>query len=113
MNAIDKIFDRYPAIPIGILVGMLMHRSCCGCAWCCGRGSGLPDYSESRPAVRRGAGPLEATLVQLDRRSDPFRVRDLLNGGVAIFGRAGSGKTSSSGRTLLQAIVNFDEEKMP
>lgn len=37
---------------------------------------------------------------------DPFRVRDLLNGGCLILGRAGSGKTSSSGRTLMQAIVD-------
>jgi hypothetical protein len=37
---------------------------------------------------------------------DYFRVRDLLNGGMLILGRAGSGKTSSSGRTLMQAIVS-------
>jgi hypothetical protein len=37
---------------------------------------------------------------------DPYRVRDLLNGGCLILGRAGSAKTSSSGRTLMQAIVN-------
>jgi hypothetical protein len=36
---------------------------------------------------------------------DQFRVRDLLNGGVVILGRAGSGKTSSSGRTLMASIV--------
>jgi hypothetical protein len=37
---------------------------------------------------------------------DPFRVRDLLNGGVLILGRAGSGKTSSSGTTIGRAIVS-------
>src|ERR1700730_17986166 len=37
---------------------------------------------------------------------DPYRVRDLRNGGCLILGRAGSGKTSSSGRTLMQAIVD-------
>lgn len=36
---------------------------------------------------------------------DCFRVRDLLNGGVAILGRAGSGKTSSSGRRLMKSIA--------
>jgi hypothetical protein len=40
---------------------------------------------------------------------DPFRVRDLLNGGCLILGRAGSGKTSSSGRTLMQAIVSHPQ----
>ena len=35
-----------------------------------------------------------------------FTIRDLLNGGVAITGRAGSGKTSSSGREIAQAIIN-------
>jgi hypothetical protein len=37
---------------------------------------------------------------------DLFTLRDLLNGGCLILGRAGSGKTSSSGRTLMQAIVD-------
>lgn len=37
---------------------------------------------------------------------DPYRVRDLLNGGLLVIGRSGSGKTSSSGRTVAQAIVN-------
>lgn len=37
--------------------------------------------------------------------TDAFTVRDLLNGGVAIFGRTGSGKTSSSGKALARAVV--------
>lgn len=37
--------------------------------------------------------------------SDPFTVRDLLNGGIAILGRAGSGKTSSSGKLVGNGIV--------
>jgi type IV secretory pathway TraG/TraD family ATPase VirD4 len=36
---------------------------------------------------------------------DSFTVRNLLNGGVSIIGRAGSGKTSSSGKLLGNAIV--------
>lgn len=49
--------------------------------------------------------PLDSPLLQWNPR-DAFRVRDLLNGGCLILGRAGSGKTSSSGRTLMQAIVS-------
>lgn len=39
--------------------------------------------------------------------SDQFTVRDLLNGGVAIFGRTGSGKTSSSGKVLANALARL------
>jgi hypothetical protein len=48
--------------------------------------------------------PLEQELFHWDERN-PYRARDLLNGGCLILGRAGSGKTSSSGRTLMQAVV--------
>lgn len=37
---------------------------------------------------------------------EPYRCRSLLDGGILICGRSGSGKTSSSGRVLGQAIVN-------
>jgi hypothetical protein len=36
---------------------------------------------------------------------DAFTIRDLLNGGIAIFGRSGGGKTSGPGRRLLSAII--------
>jgi type IV secretory pathway TraG/TraD family ATPase VirD4 len=39
--------------------------------------------------------------------NDPFTERDLLNGGVAIFGRTGSGKTSSSGRVIASSVVRL------
>lgn len=39
--------------------------------------------------------------------SDRFTVRDLLNGGVAIFGRTGSGKTSSSGKAIANALARL------
>jgi type IV secretory pathway TraG/TraD family ATPase VirD4 len=48
---------------------------------------------------------LDVALLQWTKH-DPFTVRDLLNGGVCIVGRVGSGKTSSSGRIIAQAIVN-------
>jgi hypothetical protein len=54
---------------------------------------------------RRRNGDLDVPLFHWTKR-DPFTVRDLLNGGVCIVGRVGSGKTSSSGRILAQAIVN-------
>lgn len=47
---------------------------------------------------------LDAVLLRWTE-SDPFTVRDLLAGGIAIFGRTGSGKTSSSGKALANAIV--------
>jgi len=49
--------------------------------------------------------PLDKALLHWTEY-DPFRVRDLLNGGCLILGRTGSGKTSSSGRQLMQAIVD-------
>ncbi len=47
---------------------------------------------------------LDAVLLWWSKK-DAFTVRDLLNGGVAIFGRTGSGKTSSSGKALANGIV--------
>jgi hypothetical protein len=52
---------------------------------------------------RKLAHPLDRALFNWTPY-DPFRVRDLLNGGCLILGRAGSGKTSSSGKTLMQAV---------
>jgi hypothetical protein len=49
-------------------------------------------------------GGLDAILFMWTPK-DPFTVRDLMNGGVSIIGRAGSGKTSSSGKLLGNAIV--------
>ncbi|MBS0206934.1 MAG: hypothetical protein JSS49_29005 [Planctomycetes bacterium] len=40
-------------------------------------------------------------------RQDPYTVRDFVNGGIAVLGRTGSGKTSSSGRLLAEMIVRF------
>ncbi|OWK40995.1 type IV secretory system conjugative DNA transfer family protein [Fimbriiglobus ruber] len=69
-------------------------------------GSRLP-----RTMARWVRGRVFPAPDELDRRllwwtpADPFTVRDLLNGGVSIVGRAGSGKTSSSGRALAAAVV--------
>jgi len=50
--------------------------------------------------------PLDTPLLHWSN-TDPFRVRDLLNGGVCITGRSGSGKTSSSGKEIGQAILGY------
>lgn len=49
---------------------------------------------------------LDAALLRWND-CDVFTVRDLLSGGVAIFGRTGSGKSSSSGKALARAIVGY------
>jgi hypothetical protein len=52
------------------------------------------------------ADGLDRVLLHWDE-DNAFTLRDLLNGGVAIFGRTGSGKTSSSGKALAHAIVSL------
>ncbi|MBX3444185.1 MAG: type IV secretory system conjugative DNA transfer family protein [Planctomyces sp.] len=64
----------------------------------------LTGGSGPQPSVS-GDG-LERTLLRWTQ-DDAFSVRELLNGGVAIFGRTGSGKTSSSGKALGNAIVRL------
>ncbi|MBY0589145.1 TraM recognition domain-containing protein [bacterium] len=49
-------------------------------------------------------GNLDRILFRWTRR-DPFRVRDLLNGGILILGITGSGKSSSSGKHIARAVV--------
>src|SRR5260370_34048387 len=58
----------------------------------------------SRPAAK--PDPLGHILFRWTD-NDPFTVRDLLNGGVSIMGRVGSGKTSGSGRWIGEAIINY------
>lgn len=58
------------------------------------------------PQAKRSKDPLDNPLLWWSE-TDAFTVRDLLNGGVSIIGRAGSGKTSSSGREIGQAILNL------
>lgn len=63
------------------------------------------DNRRKRPVLyRKTKDTLDKPLFQWSDR-DAFTIRDLLNGGVAITGRAGSGKTSSSGRQLGNAIL--------
>lgn len=73
---------------------LLLWLAVCGLLWLLVR----------RRQPRRGN--LDAALFHWTKH-DPFTVRDLVNGGVCIVGRVGSGKTSSSGRVLAQAIVNY------
>jgi hypothetical protein len=55
---------------------------------------------------KRVIDPLDEKILLLSEH-DPFTLRHLLNGGVAVFGRTGSGKTSSSGRELAEAAVRI------
>jgi hypothetical protein len=95
MSEIFSLFDRYPAIPIcGMAVLVLLGAA----GW-------FKRKRGAKAASSLAAGLLGQVLFWWTPR-DPFTVRDLLNGGCLILGRAGSGKTSSSGRTLMQAIVS-------
>lgn len=64
----------------------------------------LKDPVHAVAATARDA--LDAVLLHWSD-NDAFTVRDLLSGGVAVFGRTGSGKTSSSGKALARAIVRY------
>ncbi len=55
---------------------------------------------------RQATDGLDRVLLHWNEEN-AFTMRDLLNGGVAIFGRTGSGKTSSSGKALARAIVGL------
>ncbi len=67
---------------------------------------GVRRLKAAKAGLRIGNDPLDAELLRWNE-NDAFTVRDLLNGGVAIFGRTGSGKTSSSGKALANAIVRL------
>ncbi len=81
--------------PLAMLVG--------GAGAVCMASAFLGKGSKLRGKVRDA---LDAVLLNWNE-SDAFTVRDLLNGGVAIFGRTGSGKTSSSGKALANAVVRY------
>jgi type IV secretory pathway TraG/TraD family ATPase VirD4 len=55
---------------------------------------------------RRARDVLDTVLLEWTP-SDPFTVRDLLNGGIATFGRSGSAKTSSSGKAIGRAVIGY------
>ena len=55
---------------------------------------------------RQQADALDHVLLAWND-SDRFTVRDLLNGGVAVLGRTGSGKTSSSGKAIANALARL------
>ncbi len=67
---------------------------------------GIRRFKAARAGLRFAKDPLDSELLRLSE-SDPFTVRDLLNGGVVIFGRTGSGKTSGSGYQIGKAIVRL------
>ena len=60
----------------------------------------------TKHTARRHGDVLDCELLSWNE-SDRFTVRDLLNGGVAILGRTGSGKTSSSGKAIANALARL------
>ena len=65
---------------------------------------GIQRHKAVRVTIASAKDSLASVLLWWGE-NDAFTVRDLLNGGVAIFGRTGSGKTSSSGKALANAVV--------
>jgi len=58
-----------------------------------------------RPKSPTSTDLLDRVLLHWNE-DNAFTVRDLLSGGVSIWGRTGSGKTSSSGKALAQAMIH-------
>lgn len=63
-------------------------------------------FGKKRGASQPKGGLLDRVVLWWSQH-DPLTVRDLLNGGIAIFGRTGSGKTSSSGKQLARGIIGL------
>lgn len=80
-------------IVVGLLVAKVLDR----------------NWSRQRKPSARSPNPSDPLAKPLFwwTKSDPLTVRDLLNGGIAIFGRTGSGKTSGSGRQIGKGIVGL------
>ncbi|WP_437193668.1 type IV secretory system conjugative DNA transfer family protein [Planctomicrobium sp. SH527] len=70
----------------------------------------MPGQRRGNTSYKRRRSPdgLDRVLFAWND-SDRFTVRDLLNGGVAIFGRTGSGKTSSSGKAIANALARLPQ----
>jgi hypothetical protein len=70
-----------------------------GAAWRLWKGRAAPDGTPP-------ADMLERCLLRWTPH-DPFTLRSLLNGGICVLGRPGSGKTSSSGRLIGRECINL------
>src|SRR4051794_38054878 len=64
-----------------------------------------------RNRLRQPKDPLDHPLLWFNR-DDCLTVREFLGGGVAIMGMTGSGKSSSSGKALAQAILGYPKSGM-
>ncbi len=82
----NEIFLLTVIVIAGILIGKAQKRH---------PSQAMPDDPED---------PLDRTLLHWSAK-DRFTFRDLLNGGICITGRSGSGKTSSSGTEIALAIL--------
>ncbi|OWK34926.1 type IV secretory system conjugative DNA transfer family protein [Fimbriiglobus ruber] len=93
----------------GIALALYAHdrggdRAFAGLFGLCGVGFlALALRRTNRQNRTTGAGLLDKVLLRWG--ADTFTLRDLLSGGVAVFGASGSGKTSSTGRALAKAIL--------
>lgn len=87
--------DKYLAAAGGLLGTACMAQAVL-------RGSKRPG----KVKTQKTSDGLDRVLLHWDE-ANAFTVRDLLNGGVCVMGRSGSGKTSSSGRALAEAIVRL------
>ncbi len=112
MNSIFKLFDEQPLIPLGLVAFLVVlaimqrrQRKADTTGYPVTAASANADIGMPVARSQQPRGPLDVPLFHWTPR-DPFRIRDLLNGGALTLGRAGAGKTSSSGRMLMQSIVN-------
>jgi hypothetical protein len=65
---------------------------------------GKPPELKAQVNKAAAHSPLDVVLLHWDRQ-DVYTLRDLLNGGVCVLGRPGSGKSSSSGFQLGKGVV--------
>ena len=62
-------------------------------------------FSKLLPGKKRAPDPLDRPLMQWSK-FDAFTVRDLLNGGVLVQGKTGSGKSSGPGKKMMRALID-------
>src|SRR5689334_13125102 len=100
MNEIFKLFDQYPAIPIGMFAFVLLL------AYVNRRGK-KRVHQEAAPRQNNAAGTKGFLLPHILfgwSPDDPVTVADMLRS-IAIFGASGSGKTSGSGYFIAQHLA--------
>jgi len=98
---VRRDFTNYPGYPNDI-------KNAAICIWfVLGAFSVLLGICPNKSKLKKDARDVLARVLFMWTKHDAFTVRDLLNGGVSIMGRSGSGKTSSSGRHIAEALVRL------